>query len=747
MKSQKIKYKFAFFTFFEGLMFFVLSSSLIIALFSYHHNDSSFNHTNNLPVKNMLGIYGSYTADFLLQFFGIGAVIIALSPLCWSWQCLRHNLITMLWLKILSMAIAAILLGMLVLGCSYLSLPVHFSLPAGVLGKELFKLIPHAYQLVSLPAIFVFFLLFLYFAFGIKLDSWKIAFQKMFFIMVAAIRVTSYILLSLYRMIVFVIQKFTNRTEDRIPPPYQNLLEETIAKATQPIKKPTTKPQVNSFKATDLSFILPDPNLLSAASAKTNKSNISSSMLEENAQKLLKVLMDFGVRGKMLHYYPGPVVTLYEFEPAAGTKSSRIIGLADDIARSMCALSTRIATIPGKNSIGIELPNQTRETVYLKEMIDSDEYQQAGYSLPIILGKDIGGTPIVVDLATMPHLLVAGTTGSGKSVAINTMILSLLYRLTPEQCKLVMIDPKMLELSAYDGIPHLLAPVVTEPSKAIVALKWTVKEMENRYRLMASLGVRNIAGYNQKIEEAKASGKTLSKQVQTGFDQETGRPIYEDIALDVKTLPYIVVIVDEMADLMIVAGKEIEASIQRLAQMARAAGIHIIMATQRPSVDVITGVIKANFPTRISFHVTSKIDSRTILGESGAEQLLGKGDMLYLSGGNKIRRIHGPFVADSEVENVVRFLKTQAAPVFTVDITSGDDDDDEIGSLSAQDRDELYEQAVSLIKAERKVSISYIQRYFRIGYNRAATIVEQMEKSGIVSKADAVGKREILIGE
>lgn len=744
MKNQKIKYKFAFFTFFKGLLFFALASFLIVSLLSYHSSDSSFNHVNHLPIKNMLGVYGAYAADFLLQFFGMGAMIIAVAPLFWSWQCLKNNLLTMLWLKVLSLLIAAISFAVLVSGLHDYIFPVKIEV--GVLGKELYKLIPNTYKLAFLPALLVIFLFSTYSAFGIKLESWSNTFQKIFFVIVAVARVTSYILLSIYRIIAFVTQKLMNRAEGRTPPPYQNMLEETIAKATQPIKKPTSKPLAN-FKTTDLNFILPDPNLLSAVSAKTTKSNLSTSLLEENAQKLLKVLMDFGVRGKMLHYYPGPVVTLYEFEPAAGTKSSRIIGLADDIARSMCALSTRIATIPGKNSIGIELPNQTRETVYLKEMIDSDEYQQAGYSLPIILGKDIGGTPIVVDLATMPHLLVAGTTGSGKSVAINTMILSLLYRLTPEQCKLVMIDPKMLELSAYDGIPHLLAPVVTEPSKAIVALKWTVKEMENRYRLMASLGVRNIAGYNQKIEEAKTSGKTLSKQVQTGFDQETGRPIYEDIALDVKTLPYIVVIVDEMADLMIVAGKEIEASIQRLAQMARAAGIHIIMATQRPSVDVITGVIKANFPTRISFHVTSKIDSRTILGESGAEQLLGKGDMLYLSGGNKIRRIHGPFVADSEVENVVRFLKTQAAPVFTVDITSGDEDDDEIGSLSAQDRDELYEQAVSLIKAERKVSISYIQRYFRIGYNRAATIVEQMEKSGIVSKADAVGKREILIGE
>ena len=444
----------------------------------------------------------------------------------------------------------------------------------------------------------------------------------------------------------------------------------------------------------------------------------------------------------------GPVVTLYELEPAAGTKSSRIIGLADDISRSMRSTSARIAVIPGRNAIGIELPNKQRETVYLKELLESAEYRDKNYDLPIILGKDISGNVIVADLARMPHLLVAGTTGSGKSVAINTMIMSLVYALTPEQCKFIMVDPKMLELSIYDGIPHLLTNVVTEPGKAVVALKWVVKEMENRYRLMSNLSVRNIHNYNDRIKEAIANGEVVQRTVQTGFDPETGQPKIEQVPLDMKTLPFIVVIVDEMADLMLVAGKDIETSIQRLAQMARAAGIHIIMATQRPSVDVITGVIKANFPTRISFQVTSKIDSRTILGEQGAEQLLGKGDMLYMAGGTKITRIHGPFLADDEVERVVSYLKSQGKPSYMTDITSDDGSSSSYsnnGGGSNSDEDELYKEAVRIIQHEGKASTSFIQRCLKIGYNRAANIMEQMEKEGLVGKPNHMGKREILM--
>jgi len=482
---------------------------------------------------------------------------------------------------------------------------------------------------------------------------------------------------------------------------------------------------------------------------------MSQEALEQNAGLLESVLEDFGIKGEIIHVRPGPVVTLYEFEPAPGVKSSRVIGLADDIARSMSALSARVAVVPGRNVIGIELPNVTRETVYFREMIESQDFEKSGYKLALGLGKTIGGEPVIAELAKMPHLLVAGTTGSGKSVAINTMILSLLYRMTPEQCRLIMVDPKMLELSVYDGIPHLLTPVVTDPKKAVMALKWAVREMEERYRKMSRLGVRNIDGYNDRMAQAREKGETIHVMVQVGFDRSTGAPIEENQALDLTPMPYIVVIVDEMADLMMVAGKEIEGAIQRLAQMARAAGIHLIMATQRPSVDVITGTIKANFPTRISFQVTSKIDSRTILGEQGAEQLLGQGDMLHMQGGGRISRVHGPFVSDLEVEKVVAHLKTQGRPEYLDTVTADEEEEteeEEAGAvfdksaMASEDGNELYEQAVKVVMRDKKCSTSYIQRRLGIGYNRAASLVERMEKEGLVGPANHVGKREIVSG-
>ncbi len=481
---------------------------------------------------------------------------------------------------------------------------------------------------------------------------------------------------------------------------------------------------------------------------------ITQEMLERSAGLLESVLEDFGVRGEIIHVRPGPVVTLYEFEPAPGVKSSRVIGLADDIARSMSALSARVAVVPGRNVIGIELPNANRETVYLREMIDSRTFESSNYRLPLCLGKGIGGEPIIAELAKMPHLLVAGTTGSGKSVAINTMILSLLYRFKPEECRLIMVDPKMLELSIYDGIPHLLTPVVTDPKKAVVALKWAVREMEDRYRKMARLGVRNIEGFNQRAASAKGKGETVMCTVQSGFDKETGEPTYVQEELDLTPMPYIVVIIDEMADLMMVAGKDIEGAVQRLAQMARAAGIHLIMATQRPSVDVITGTIKANFPTRISFQVTSKIDSRTILGEMGAEQLLGQGDMLHMAGGGRIVRVHGPFVSDEEVEKVVNHLKEQGRPDYLATVTEDEEDDDtaqdaavfDSSAMGSEDGDDVYEQAVKVVMRDKKCSTSYIQRRLGIGYNRAASLVERMEQEGLVGAANHVGKREILTG-
>jgi len=481
---------------------------------------------------------------------------------------------------------------------------------------------------------------------------------------------------------------------------------------------------------------------------------LSDEALEENARLLESVLDDYGVKGEIVSVRPGPVVTMYELEPAPGLKASRVIGLADDIARSMSALSARVSTVPGRSVIGIELPNENREKVVLREILSSRAFGDGNQKLPLALGKDIGGEPMVANLAKMPHLLIAGTTGSGKSVAINTMILSLLYKLTPEECRLIMIDPKMLELSVYDGIPHLLSPVVTDPKKAVVALKWVVCEMEERYRKMSKMGVRNIDGYNSRVNDALSKGEMFSRTIQTGFDDETGDPVFETEEFQPEKMPYIVVIVDEMADLMMVAGKEIEACIQRLAQMARASGIHLIMATQRPSVDVITGTIKANFPTRISFQVTSKIDSRTILGEMGAEQLLGMGDMLYMAGGSKITRCHGPFVSDEEVEEIVNHLKAYGPPEYKSGVVEGPDDDKADGidmvlglGGNTDGEDALYDQAVAVVLKDRKVSTSYIQRKLAVGYNKAARLVEQMEDEGLISAANHVGKREILVPE
>ena len=527
--------------------------------------------------------------------------------------------------------------------------------------------------------------------------------------------------------------------------------------ARKPIQKSTralaeAQPALK-FDDRQAEYELPPLSLLTNPTS-ISRHVLSDEALEENARLLESVLDDYGVKGEIVSVRPGPVVTMYELEPAPGLKASRVIGLADDIARSMSALSARVSTVPGRSVIGIELPNENREKVVLREILSSRAFGDGNQKLPLALGKDIGGEPMVANLAKMPHLLIAGTTGSGKSVAINTMILSLLYKLTPEECRLIMIDPKMLELSVYDGIPHLLSPVVTDPKKAVVALKWVVGEMEERYRKMSKMGVRNIDGYNSRVNDALSKGEMFSRTIQTGFDDETGDPVFETEEFQPEKMPYIVVIVDEMADLMMVAGKEIEACIQRLAQMARASGIHLIMATQRPSVDVITGTIKANFPTRISFQVTSKIDSRTILGEMGAEQLLGMGDMLYMAGGSKITRCHGPFVADEEVEEIVNHLKAYGPPEYKSGVVEGPDDDKADGidmvlglGGNTDGEDALYDQAVAVVLKDRKVSTSYIQRKLAIGYNKAARLVEQMEDEGLISAANHVGKREILVPE
>ncbi len=523
-----------------------------------------------------------------------------------------------------------------------------------------------------------------------------------------------------------------------------------ITRNVEPIREAVErKVPVQRVAAKGKDFALPPLSVLAQPKPRAASSVVTDAMLQENAQILEGVLEDFGVRGEIINVRPGPVVTLYELEPAAGIKSSRVIGLADDIARSMSAISVRVAVVPGRNVIGIELPNTDRETVFLRELLASTDFVETGFDLALALGKNIGGEPIVSDLARMPHLLIAGTTGSGKSVGINTMILSLLYKMPPDKCKLIMIDPKMLELSVYDGIPHLLAPVVTDPKKAVVALKWAVREMEDRYRKMSKLGVRNVHGFNQRIEQALDKGEVLTRTVHTGYDPQSGEPIYEDEEMNLEAMPFIVVIIDEMADLMMVAGKDIEGAVQRLAQMARAAGIHMVTATQRPSVDVITGTIKANFPTRISFQVTSKIDSRTILGEQGAEQLLGAGDMLYMAGGGRISRVHGAFVSDEEVEEIVKHLKRQGAPEYLEAVTEDTDDGVEApaGAEGIESSgNELYDKAVAIVIRDKKASTSYVQRRLSIGYNRAASLIERMEQEGVISPANHAGKRDVLVG-
>ena len=518
-------------------------------------------------------------------------------------------------------------------------------------------------------------------------------------------------------------------------------------------RRRSRKPQQQILPLQEVGWTFPSLGLLKDPPPRAS-TGPSEEALQANARLLETVLSDYGVQGEIVEIRPGPVVTLYELVPAPGIRSARVIGLADDVARSLSVTAVRIATVPGRNVIGIEVPNSKRETVFLSEILSSEEVMKSPGRLSLALGKDISGKAIVADLARMPHLMIAGTTGSGKSVGVNAMILSLLYRMSPDQCRLILIDPKMLELSIYEGIPHLMAPVVTEPAKAVTALKWTVREMERRYRAMSQLGVRNIGGFNDRVAEARAKGEVVTRKVQTGFDPDTGRPTFEEQPLALEPLPFIVVVVDEMADLMMVAGKEIEQAVQRLAQMARAAGIHVIMATQRPSVDVITGTIKANFPTRISFQVISKFDSRTILGEQGAEQLLGMGDMLFMQGGGRITRVHGPFVSDEEVEKVVAFLREQGEPAYLDDVTEPVEGNGRWrrgpaggpASRGSSDSDKsLFDQAVAVVAREGKASTSFIQRHLNIGYNKAAKLIEQMEKEGIVGAANHVGRREILV--
>ncbi|CCE77100.1 DNA translocase [Wolbachia pipientis wAlbB] len=685
---------------------------IYISVFSYNYKDPSLNTATNQEVTNLGGVVGSYLADILVQFLGLASITIATTIV--YFLIFRASLLKIIYLTLINVAIYAIL--------SQLSLGITARyMHGGIVGNALIDYCPF-YIFTVVASIGV-----------VGLVGWKR---------------TVYSLLFLCKKIASFFAKFLffrlRKTTDYSIAPL--VIEGKYRTTRQQPKERQKKATEEIFKPPSSEFEFPSIHLLSKVEESMQRKQLNALESNKNLSLLEQVLSDFGVQGKIISVCYGPVVTLYKLEPQAGTKSARVIGLADDIARSMSALSARISIIRGQNAMGIELPNKEREIVMLRDLLESPEYQNANLNLPIALGKEISGKPVIADLTKMPHLLVAGTTGSGKSVAINTMILSLVYRLSPDECKMIMIDPKMLELSIYDAIPHLITPVVTEPKKAVIALKWIVKEMENRYRMMSYLNVRNVINYNQKITEAMNSGIELERVVQIGFNSTTGKPLFEKIPLKMETFPYIVVIVDEMADLMLVAGKDIECSIQRLAQMARAAGIHIIMATQRPSVDVITGVIKANFPTRISFAVTSKIDSRTILGEQGAEQLLGMGDMLYMASGGKIIRVHGPFVSDDEVQNIVDHLKTQGEPNYMEEITREDENSfaESEGETDDEEND-LYNQAVAIIQRDQKVSTSYIQRQLRIGYNRAANIVERMEKEGIVSAPSYSGKREILV--
>jgi S-DNA-T family DNA segregation ATPase FtsK/SpoIIIE len=765
-----------------GFGLIVLATLLALALATWSVQDPSLSHATNAPVRNLLGAPGAIVADLLMQVLGVAALAFILPIAIWGWRLVTHRPLRHERLRLLFWIFGVVLSA----GCAAAlprspawPLPVGLGgvigdwvlrLPALLTGGTLAGPLRVAVAVAAGAGMLLCLAVVAGFGWTSNDRNADVAAEDDEARASISLGWITHGFLSLKARLA---RAFTRRpptpaparreapAPGRIEPRFEagdaapsklaaEMEDEDDNAARVTSRKPRATPRAP--RRSSGGYVLPSLELLAAPKA-VGRAMLSVDALQANATALEGVLGDFGVRGEIINARPGPVVTLYELEPAPGIKSSRVIGLADDIARSMSALSARVAVVAGRNVIGIELPNPTREKVYLREQLASRDYIDSSAKLPLCLGKTIGGEPVIVDLARMPHLLIAGTTGSGKSVAINTMILSLLYRLRPDQCRLIMVDPKMLELSVYDGIPHLLTAVVTDPKKAVVALKWAVREMEERYKKMSKLGVRNIDGYNARVAEAKAKGEKLTRTVHTGYDKETGEAIYENEELDLEPLPFVVVIVDEMADLMMVAGKDIEGAVQRLAQMARAAGLHVILATQRPSVDVITGTIKANFPTRISFQVTSKIDSRTILGEQGAEQLLGQGDMLYMAGGGRISRVHGPFCSDEEVEKVVRHLKSQGTPQYLDAVTTAEDEDEDgnpvfdATGMGESEGGDLYQQAVQVVLRDRKASTSYIQRRLQIGYNRAASLMERMEKEGVVGQANHAGKREILIGE
>jgi S-DNA-T family DNA segregation ATPase FtsK/SpoIIIE len=755
-----------------GVALFVACAVCAVLLASYAPQDPSWNSISTQPptrTHNLLGQFGSYSADLLVQLFGMASYLWCIIFAAWGWRMVSDQ-----GLDHFKGRVAMALVALVASGAALNAIGVFSPYAGGAFGivltTKLLTLLPSDIAHAALASLsFLVGLGALFMACALSLAEWNTVWQFIATQLHYIGRLFVHGALWAWGRMTYRPQNIL-RDDDDDKKVVQSVeddeeveedseteesetpvrIREKPARKPAIIKKSVAKRQARlALENADGDFALPPLDLLTRAEPSKAGRDIAPELLKKNAALLEGVLADFGIQGQITHVSPGPVVTLYELEPAPGIRAARVIALADDIARSMSVRSVRVAVVPGRNVIGIEMPNQKRETVLMRELLESDAYVNAQQALPLALGKDIAGMPVIADLARMPHLLVAGTTGSGKSVSINTMILSLLYRLPPERCRFIMIDPKMLELSVYEGIPHLLAPVVTEPKKAVVALKWTVREMEERYRAMSKLGVRNIDGYNLRLKQARERGEELTRQVQTGFDPETGKPVFEEQQMDLTDLPYIVVIVDEMADLMLVAGKDIEVAVQRLAQMARAAGIHIVMATQRPSVDVITGTIKANFPTRISFQVTSKIDSRTILGEMGAEQLLGQGDMLYMAGGGRITRVHGPFVKDSEVEMIVSYLREQGTPDYLEEVTEESEGDGGLGDgLGAPDGGEvgnaLYDMAVDIVQREGKASTSFLQRSLKLGYNRAATLIERMEREGVISSANHVGKREVF---
>ncbi len=745
--------------------------ALALALVTYDASDPAANVASGGSTSNVLGGAGAWIADWLLRGFGVAAAVAAIAPIAWGCRGLKLKRTRRRALRLVALALVlpCLAMGLAALQGGVGDWPLREG-PGGAIGTVLHHRaallfggsawIAHAAGLGAGALLAAW-------AFGFDLEDWAWigagvvaagrGLRRAAGLLPAHARRTDNPHRTRRRTAPALRLAGSGEAGAAVPveaedvPPVPAPPEQSAAPAPPPARRRKRGPAIQQRRLPlDDGYAPPPVELLQLPPPNAERGMPDNEALERNAALLMSVLEDFGIGGEVVATRPGPVVTLYEFEPQAGIKSSRIIGLADDIARYMSAVSVRVALVPGRTVIGIEMPNRARQTVFMRELIETDAYELSNAELPLILGKDIGGAPKVAQLERMPHLLIAGTTGSGKSVAINTMILSLLYRLPPERCRLIMVDPKMLELSVYEGIPHLLTPVVTDPRKAVVALKWTVREMENRYRAMSALGVRNIGGYNARIAEALKQGETLTRRVQTGYDQETGAPEFEDQPLDMRRLPIVVVVIDELADLMLVARNDIETAIQRLAQMARAAGIHLLMATQRPSVDVITGTIKANFPTRISFQVTSKIDSRTILGEGGAEQLLGQGDMLFMAGGGRIARIHGPFVSDEEVEEIVAHLKTQGSPDYLDAITEDEDVASGIPGFEKAEGeaggDDFYDRAVAFVARERKVSVSLVQRHLRIGYNRAARIVEEMEAQGVVSGPNHQNKREVLVG-